>query len=92
MPTASARLEFRVRPDRKSRIERAAEIVHEPVSEFARTAAEEKAERVIREHEATTTVPAAFFDDLLDALDAPPRANAALARAARDARESLRRD
>jgi len=92
MPTASARLEFRVRPDCKSRIERAAEIVHEPVSEFARTAAEEKAERVIREHEATTTVPAAFFDDLLDALDAPPRANAALARAARESRESLRRD
>lgn len=88
----SARLELRVRPDRKSRIERAAELVHESVSEFARTAAEEKAERVIREHEATTTVPAAFFDELLDALDAPQRANAALARAARDARASLRRD
>ena len=46
---ASARLEFRVRPDTKSMIERAAELMHEPVSEFARTAAEEKAERVIRE-------------------------------------------
>ena len=89
MAAASARLEFRVRPERKSRIERAAELVHEPVSEFARTAAEEKAERVIREHEATTTVPAEFFDDLLDALDAAPRANAALARAARQARETI---
>ena len=92
MPAASARLEFRVRPERKSRIERAAELVHEPVSEFARTAAEEKAERVIREHEATTTVPAEFFDDLLDALDTAPRANAALARAAKQVRETLTRD
>lgn len=92
MPAASARLEFRLRPERKSRIERAAELVHEPVSEFARTAAEEKAERVIREHETTTTVPPEFFDALLDALQAPPRANAALARAARQAGETLTRD
>lgn len=92
MPAASARLEFRVRPERKSRIERAAELVHEPVSEFARTAAEEKADRVIREHEATSTVPAEFFDDLLDALDTGPRANEALTRAAKQARETLTRD
>lgn len=92
MPAASARLEFRVRPERKSRIERAAELVHEPVSEFARNAAEEKAERVIREHEATTSVPTEFFDDLLDALDTAPRANAALARAAGRAHEMLIRD
>lgn len=81
-----------MRADRKSRIERAAELVHEPVSEFARTAAEEKADRVIREYEATTTVPAGFFDDLLEALDAPPRSNAALTRAAKKARETLARD
>lgn len=92
MAAASARLEFRVRPDRKSRIERAAELVREPVSEFARTAAEEKADRIIREYEATTTVPAEFFNDLLDALDAPPRANAALTRAAKRARETVARD
>lgn len=92
MAAATARLEFRVRPDLKSRIERAAELVHEPVGEFARTAAEEKAERIIREHEATTTVPAGFFDELFDALDAPPRPNAALARAARRARKTVARD
>lgn len=91
MAVASARLEFRIRPEHKSRIERAAALVHEPVSEFARTAAAEKAERVIREHEATTTVPAEFFDELLDALDAPPRANPALTRAAQRARETLTR-
>ncbi|MGL4743132.1 MAG: DUF1778 domain-containing protein [Dermatophilaceae bacterium] len=92
MAAASARLEFRVRPERKSRIERAAALMQEPVSEFARAAAEEKAERVIREHDATTTVPAEFFDDLLDALDATPHANPALRRAARQARETLTRD
>lgn len=92
MAAASARLEFRVRPDRKSLIERAAELVHEPVSEFARAAAEEKADRIIREYEATTTVPAGFFDDLLDALDALPSPNAALTRAAKRARDTVARD
>jgi uncharacterized protein (DUF1778 family) len=92
MVAASARLEFRVRPDRKSLIERAAELVHEPVSEFARAAAEEKADRIIREYEATTTVPAEFFDDLLDALDAPASPNTALTRAGDRARELVTRD
>lgn len=73
MASASARLEFRIRPDLKSRIERAAELVPEPVGEFARTAAEEKAERILREYEATTTVPAEFFDALLDAPPASQR-------------------
>ncbi len=92
MAVAAARLEFRVRPDRKAVIERAAELVHEPVSEFARTAAEEKADRIIRDHEATTTVPAGCFDDLFDALDAPASPNAALTRVARRARELVSRD
>lgn len=92
MAAASARLEFRVRPDRKLLIERAAELLHEPVSEFARVAAEEKADRIIREYEATTTVPAEFFDDLLDALDAPASPDAALTRAAKRARDTVTRD
>lgn len=86
MATVSARLEFRVRPDRKSRIERAAALVHEPVSEFARGAAEEKADPIIREHEATTTVPSEFFDEVLAALDTPASPNAALTQAAKRAR------
>lgn len=92
MVAASSRLEFRVRPERKSLIERAAELVHEPVSEFARTAAEDKADRIIREYDATTTVPADFFDDLFEALDAPANPNAALADAGNRARELLTRD
>lgn len=92
MATASARLEFRARPDRKSLIERAAELVHEPVSEFARGDAEEKADSIIREYEATTTVPAEFFDEVLAALDAPASPDAGLIRAARRARTMVTRD
>ncbi|MBS9533307.1 DUF1778 domain-containing protein [Mycobacterium sp. M1] len=90
--TASARLEFRVRPESKTAIDRAAALVDETVSEFARAAAEEKAERVLREYEATTTVPPEFFDELLDALDAPPVPNVALASAAQRARDMVMRD
>lgn len=92
MAVASARLEFRVRPEQKLLIERAAELVDEPVSEFARAAAEEKAQRIVDEYEATTTVPAEFFDDLREALDAPAQPNAVLVRAAQRAREVVERD
>lgn len=73
--TGSVRLEFRLRPDSKSAIERAAE---------------EKAERILREHEATTTVPAEFFDELLDALDAPADPSTRLRQAAQRARERVK--
>lgn len=88
---ATARLEVRVDPDSKARLERAAELVHVPMSEFVRTAAEERADQVLRQHETQTTVPAAFFDDLLDALDSPAQPNEALARAAKRARRVLAR-
>lgn len=88
----TARLEVRVRPDRKALLERAAELSHVNVSDFVRTAAEERAEQVLREHEATTHVPAHFFDDLLAALDAPARPDPALAAAARRARDLVTRD
>ena len=92
MPTATARLEFRVSPQEKSRIERAAELSGEPVSTFARTAAEEKAGRILREYEATTTVPAEFFDDLIAAFDAPAQANSGLRNAAKRLRATVTRD
>ncbi len=87
---ATARLEVRLQPDSKARLERAAELAHVPVSDFVRSAAEERAEQVLREHDAQTTVPAGFFDDLLAALDAPAQANDALARAAERARSVSR--
>lgn len=83
---ATARLEVRLQPDSKARLERAAELEHVPVSDFVRSAAEERAGQVLREHDAQTTVPSAFFEELLAALDAPEQPNDALARAAQRAR------
>jgi Uncharacterized protein conserved in bacteria len=82
---ASARFEFRLRPEAKQRIEQAAELVHESTSDFARTAAEDRANRVLQEHMAATMVPGEFFDKLLDALDQPAKPNKALKAAARRA-------
>ncbi|MDR3068521.1 MAG: DUF1778 domain-containing protein [Cellulomonas sp.] len=90
--SATARLEFRVTPHDKALIERAAALAGEPVTAFARTAAEERAERILAEHAVTTTVPAGFFDDLLAALDAPAQPNQALAQAAARLRETVTRD
>lgn len=84
---ATARLEVRLHPDSKARLERAAGLSHVPVSDFVRSAAEDRAEQVLREHETATRVPARFYDDLLAALDAPARSNDTLARAAKRARE-----
>jgi len=57
-----------------------------PVSDFVRSAVEERAERVVAEHETYTRVEATFYDDLIAALDAPAERSAALARAAQRAR------
>lgn len=89
---ATARLEFRVTSRDRALIERAAELTGEPVTAFARTAAGERAERVLREHEATTTVPAEFFDDLMAAFDMPAQASPALSAAAARLRETVVRE
>jgi uncharacterized protein (DUF1778 family) len=68
---ATVRLEFRIDPQGKADIERAAELTGEPATAFARTAAKERAERVLREHAATTLVPSRYFDDLIMWLDEP---------------------
>jgi uncharacterized protein (DUF1778 family) len=68
-------------------MERAAEIARVPLSDFVRSAAEERTEQVLREHDATIGVPAEFFDDLLAALDAPPQMNRKLAAAFRRSRD-----
>lgn len=79
---ATARLEIRVDPLSKARIERAAQLGGQHVSDFARAVLESKAEEVLALHEAVTGVPPQFFDDLLAALDAPDEPNPALRRAA----------
>jgi uncharacterized protein (DUF1778 family) len=88
---ASARFEFRLRPEAKSRIEQAAELVHETTSDFARTAAEERANQILQDHLMATVVPAEFFDRLLEALDTPANPNPALGTAARRARDVVER-
>jgi uncharacterized protein (DUF1778 family) len=88
---ASARFEFRLRSETKKLIERAAELVQESSSDFARHAVEERAEQVLREHPLVTPVPPSFFDDLLRSLDAPAAPNEALQAAARRAREVVER-
>ena len=88
---ATARLEFRLPDESKARMERAAEIARVPLSDFVRTAAEERTEQVLREHDATITVPAAFFDDLLAALDAPAQADENLAAAFQRSRDLVTR-
>jgi uncharacterized protein (DUF1778 family) len=88
---ATARLEIRVRPESKAKIALAAGLVNLPVSDFVRSAAEDRAEQILREHESQTRVPAAFFDSLLEALDDPVRPSVALQRAARRARDGVTR-
>jgi uncharacterized protein (DUF1778 family) len=87
--TQTARFEFRVRPEVKARIEAAAALAHESASDFAREAAVERADAILRRSE-VTLVPPDFFDTLLDELDAPVQRNARLTTAARRAREVLR--
>ena len=78
---STARLEFRLAGESKARMERAAEIARVPLSDFVRAAAEDRTDQILREHDATVTVPSAFFDELLEALDAPPIASEKLAAA-----------
>lgn len=85
----TGRFEFRIRPEVKERIEYAAQLVRVPVGDFVRTAAEDRADEVIRV-QAATVMPSDFFDALLTALDEPPRPNAALARGARRSRKVVR--
>lgn len=71
MSASTARIEARVAPETKARIEHAAELEHVSVSEFVLAAASERADSVMRRHESYTTVPEDFFDRLIDALDEP---------------------
>jgi len=71
---AANRLEFRIRPESKQRIQQAADLLALSVGDFVRSAAEIRAEQVIRDS-ASTLVPA----------DSPPAARAACLSAGPDA-------
>jgi uncharacterized protein (DUF1778 family) len=76
------RIELRTHRVRAERIRYAARLEQKTVTGFMLDAATERAEDVISA--ATTTVaPSRFFDELWEALAAPSKPNAALARRAR---------
>jgi uncharacterized protein (DUF1778 family) len=90
MAARTSRLELRADPERERRIRFAAELSRQSVSAFVLDAAGEKAERVIASSTATS-VPSEFFDELWDALDAPPTPNEPLRRRAAGPRRAQQR-
>ncbi|HUY85630.1 MAG TPA: DUF1778 domain-containing protein [Acidimicrobiales bacterium] len=83
MAVKTDRMETRVSPDERERIERAASVAGLSASAFIVSAAVERADEIIAEA-TTTTVPAEYFDQLLKALDKPGNAPG-LARAVKQA-------
>lgn len=73
MTVKEARLDFRLDPDNKARIERAAKLSSESVSAFVTHAATAAADRVLARAD-VTMMPAEQFDELLNALDAADEA------------------
>lgn len=78
----TARIEVRTDPGREALLKRAAALNNQTLSSFILDAAEQRAEQIVADA-STTVVPAAFFDELLDALARPAVPNAALRTAAR---------
>lgn len=88
MATRTQRVEARVAPRDRVRIDKAAALEGQSMSAFMVTAAAEKADKVITAR-TTTVVPADYFDRLVSAIDRGDRA-ARLARAVKLAREDRR--
>jgi uncharacterized protein (DUF1778 family) len=86
--TRTQRVEARIAPRDRARIDKAAALEGQSVSAFLVTAAAEKANQVITAR-TTTAVPADYFDRLFAAIDRADRAPR-LARAAKLAREGRR--
>jgi uncharacterized protein (DUF1778 family) len=73
MAVKSERLEARVSPEQRARLEWAARITGTSISTFVVDAAIERAEGLVAA-QMSTTVPAEYFDRLVAALDEPDRA------------------
>lgn len=87
MATAAARLEIRLAREQRGEIERAAQILQIPVSEWVRHTLEQAAAEVLRAHLHETRVSPEFFDEMLAALDRPPVPSDPMRRAFRRARD-----
>ena len=81
MAVKSDRLEARVSPEQRARLEWAASLAGTSVSAFVVDAAVDRAEELLAA-QMSTDVPADYFDQLVSALDRPDRA-LTLAKAAR---------
>jgi uncharacterized protein (DUF1778 family) len=88
MAIKTDRMEARVSPEQRERIERAASATGLSASAFMVGAAVERAADILAEM-TTTTVPADYFDELLVALDKPER-SAQLTRTAKQAHRRRR--
>ena len=88
MAVKTDRLEARLSPDERRRIEQAASASGVSVSAFMVGAAVDRADEIIAAT-TTTVVPADYFDSLLAALDEPAPAPR-LARAAKRSRRAAR--
>ncbi len=84
----ASRLEMRLGEDLKKLIEEAAAVAGESVSDFVRTAAEERANQVLFDVR-WTLPPVAYFDELVRSLDDPPEDWPELREALRSLNESV---
>jgi uncharacterized protein (DUF1778 family) len=85
---AEARIEFRISPEEKQRIERAAASQGRSVSDFAKEILTQKAQAVLEAYE-SVQLSDRDRDLFLQLLDADPSPNAALEAAARRQRERI---
>lgn len=81
-------INMRTDPERKRRLQAAADLSHESLTAFVLSAADEKADRVIADAR-TTPLPADFFDDFFDSLAPEPTPD--LVAAAARLRQTVRR-
>lgn len=77
---ATQRLELRLTPEADRQLRNAAELEGASVSQFLLRAGLDKAQEII-DAQRTWQVSESFFEELLNALDAPPVINQALAKA-----------
>ena len=87
---ATARIEVRVSPEVKTRIEYAARLDDTSVATSSSLRLRSMPEDVVRQHHTHTLVPADFFDSLIEALDEPAEANDALVNAIRESHSRAR--
>jgi uncharacterized protein (DUF1778 family) len=81
-PAAKERVDFRLEPEHKALIERAAACRGESMTGYAVSTLVREAQRVLREHE-VVTLSERDRDRFLELLEKPPRPTAALRRAGR---------